>query len=153
MRGTTVTMTRAVKALTFALGAAAILSPGAAWAEAMPRPVRAVVTLAPPAPRLATIFELKLRVPQGQGLARLLLDAGVARDDAAEAARLAAGHCDGLGGCDARVAISRQLDAAGLRVERLVLVSPSGQTVIERRDGRLALNPAAVGTGRAAALI
>ncbi len=123
----------------------------AASAEPAPTALPAVVTHAAPAPRLATVFELKLRLPQGRGLARLLLDAGVASEDAAEAARIAAGHCDPVGGCDAKVAISRQLDS-NLRVERVVLVSASGQTVIERRDGRLALNPASVDATRAAEL-
>jgi hypothetical protein len=124
----------------------------AASAEQAPPAVPAVVTSAVPAPRLATVFELKLRLPQGRGLARLLLDAGVASDDAGQAAKLAAGRCDPIGACDAKVAMSRQL-GSGLRVERIVLMSASGQTVIERRDGRLAPNPAAVTSTKAAALI
>jgi len=140
---------RLVTAITYAPLLA--LAPAAALAEAMPA-LPAVVSTAPPAPRLATVFELKLRLPHGVGLARLLLEAGVASDDAADAAKLAVGHCQSVGGCDAKVAISRQLDSR-LRVERVVLMSASGQTVIERRDGRLALNPSAVTTTRAAALI
>jgi len=124
----------------------------AASAETQPAPRPAVVTTALPAPRLATLFEVKARLAEGRGLTRMLLDTGVAKDDAAEAAKLAAGHCDDLGGCGATVSISRQLDA-GLRIERLVLVSAVGQTVIERRDDRLALNPAAVDAKKAAALI
>jgi len=137
-----------------ALVAATLIGTSAAEAPAEPAPraIPAVVTHAVPVPQLATVFELKLRLPQGRGLARLLLDAGVASDDAAEAAKLAAGNCDPIGGCDAKVAVSRQL-GSGLRVERIVLLSASGQTVIERRDGRLALNPAAVATTRSAALI
>lgn len=122
-----------------------------ASAETQPAPRPAVVTTALPAPRLATMFEVKARLSEGRGLPRMLLDIGVAKDDAAEAAKLAAGHCE-LGGCSAIASISRQLDAT-LRVERLVLVSAAGQTVIERRDGRLALNPAAVDAKKAAALI
>ena len=36
--------------------------------------------------KLAGQFQLKLHLPQGKGLARLLIDAGVAQDDAAAAA-------------------------------------------------------------------
>jgi hypothetical protein len=142
-------MTVSYRILCAALG---LFAAAAAAAEAQPAPLPAVVTSALPAPRLATVFELKMSLPQGKGLARQLLVAGVAKEDAAEAAKLAAGHCDGIGGCNAKVEISRQLDT-GLRVERLVLVSASGQTVIERRNGRLALNPDAVSATKAAALI
>ena len=121
-------------------------------AETQPAPMPAVVTTTLPAPRLATVFEIKARLADGLGLSRMLLESGVAKDDAAEAVRLASGHCGGLGGCNAVVSVSRQLDT-GLRVERVVLVGSDGQTVIERRDGRLALNPAAVDAKKAAALI
>ena len=123
----------------------------AAHAEQAPA-LPAIVTGASPAPRLATMFELKFRLPQGQVIESLLIDAGIATADAAEAAKLAAGRCTGLGGCTATVAISRQL-GSGVRVERMVLVTQSGQTVIERRNGRLALNPDAVATTKASALI
>jgi len=128
------------------------LAATAASAEPPPAPMPAVVTTALPAPRLATVFEIKARLADGLGLSRMLLESGVAKDDAAEAVRLASGHCGGLGGCNAVVSVSRQLDT-GLRVERVVLVGSDGQTVIERRDGRLALNPAAVDAKKAAALI
>jgi hypothetical protein len=137
------------KILGVALGAFAAT---AASAEPQPAPLPAVVTTALPAPRLATVFELKTRLSSGRGLARMLLDTGVAKADAAEAARLAAGHCDDLAGCSVTVSVSRQLEA-GLTVERVVLMGAAGQTVIERRDGRLALNPAAVDAKKAAALI
>jgi hypothetical protein len=125
-----------------------------AVAEPAPPSLRAVVTHVLPAPRLATVFELKLQLPQGRGLARMLLDAGVAGDDAAQAARLAAGHLgDGTGGCVAKVEISRPLDAAGLRVERIVLSAADGQTTIERRGDRLALTTAAAHAAPGATLI
>lgn len=145
---------RLPKIVLSALGGTALLVPEAAIAEDTPPAIAAVVTHALPAPRLATIFELKLKLPQGRGLARMLLDAGVTREDAGEAARLAAGHLgDKAGGCDAKVEISRSAGASGLRLERLVLSTSDGQTVIERRNGQLALNPAAVAPMRAAALI
>jgi hypothetical protein len=102
--------------------------------------LNAIPGAAAPAPKLAAVFELKLRLPEGRGLARLLLDAGVGREDAAAAARLAAGHLgDGLGGCEAKVAISRPVQggAGDLQLERLVLMSRSGQVIIERRGGEL----------------
>jgi hypothetical protein len=133
--------------------AAIALAPSAALAQQMPGAQPAVVTRALPAPRLATIFELKLQLPEGRGLARLLLDAGIASDDAAEAARLAVGHLgDGSGGSEAKVEISRPLDAKGLRLERLVLSSADGTTTIERRGDRLALTSTAA-HAHAAALI
>ncbi len=128
------------------------IAPGAALADESPAPIAAVVKHAVPAPKLATMFVLNLSLPHGQGLARLLLDAGVATGDAADAERLAAGHCGGLGGCAAKVEISRRIDGGDVRIERLVLAGPTGRTVIERRNGRLTLNPAAVDTARAAAL-
>src|SRR5260221_13765408 len=84
--------------------AAALIGSIAAEASAATEPtaIPAVGTRAVPVPRLATLFELKLRLPQGRGLARLLLDAGVASDDAAEAAKLAPGKCDPIGGGDAK---------------------------------------------------
>jgi hypothetical protein len=123
-----------------------------ASAEAQPAPAPAVVTTALPAPRLATVFEFKVSLPEGKGLARVLLDAGVGSDDAAQAARLAAGHCDSTGGCNAKISISHQL-GAGIQIERLVLADASGQTVIERRNGRLALNPHAVAPNRTTAFV
>jgi hypothetical protein len=133
--------------------AAIALAPSAALAEKLPGAEPTVVTRAVPAPRLATVFELKLRLPEGRGLARLLLDAGVASDDAAEAARLAAGHLgDGSGGSSAKVEISRPLDATGLRLERLILSSADGTTIIERRGDTLALTSTAA-HAKAAALI
>jgi hypothetical protein len=86
------------------------------------------------------MFELKLRLPEGRGLARLLLQAGVDRDDAAAAARLAAGHLgDDLGGCEAKVTISRSVEGGGLRLERVMLLTEAAQTIIERRQGELML--------------
>lgn len=92
----------------------------------------------PLAPALANLFEVKFRLPAGRGLARYLLEIGVDQKDAAEAARLAAGHLgDGAGDCLAKVAISRPLTGAGLTIERVTLVTQSQQTVIDRRDGDL----------------
>lgn len=134
--------------------AATALAPNAALAQDPPGTLPAVVTRALPAPRLATVFELKLQLPEGRGLARLLLDAGIASDDAAEAARLAAGHLgDGSGGAAAKVEISRPLDSKGMRLERLVLSSDAGTTIIERRGDRLALTSTAAHVSAAAALI
>jgi hypothetical protein len=128
------------------LGAAALaaigslLAPCAAGAAEMPSFLNAPATAAAPAPKLAVQFELKLRLPEGRGLARLLLDAGVDRDDAAAAARLAAGHLgDGLGGCEAEVSISRSVEGGGFRLVRVMLMTQADQTVIERRGSGLAI--------------
>src|SRR5260221_9949125 len=88
--------------------AAALIGSIAAEASAATEPtaIPAVVTRAIPTPRLATLFELKLRLPQGRGLARLLLDAGIASHDTAEAAKLAPGKCDPIRGIAAQVPLS-----------------------------------------------
>jgi hypothetical protein len=105
-------------------------------AQFLNAPVRAG---APPA-RLAVQYEMKLRLPEGRGLARLLLDAGVEQNDAAAAARIAAGHLgEDLGGCQAKVSVSRSSDGNGYRLERVTLFTQEGQTVIERRRGELAI--------------
>jgi hypothetical protein len=124
------------------VAAALLVAPGVACAAELPV-LHAPATPAPPQPKLAGLFELKLRLPEGHGLASLLLQAGVDRDDAAMAARLAAGHLgDGLGGCDAKVTVSRSLDGPGFRLERVVLLSPAGQTIIERHRVGLEIAPA-----------
>ena len=51
------------------------------------------------------------------------------------------------------MAFTGEIGLSSLAVERVVLMGAAGQTVIERRDGRLALNPAAVDAKKAAALI
>jgi hypothetical protein len=92
----------------------------------------------PPSPRLAGLFDLQLQLPEGRGLARLLLDAGVDEKDAASAARVAAGHLgDGSGGCTVKVALSRAAQGLGFSLQRLVLTTGAGQTIIERRAGSL----------------
>src|SRR4051794_9723963 len=71
------------------------------------------MSVSPPAPKLAVLFALKIRLPEGRGLAASLLQAGVEQDDAAAAARIAAGHLgDGSGGCDAKAEISRVAGSA-----------------------------------------
>jgi hypothetical protein len=114
-----------------------LVAPSLACADELPPGFHAS---AAPVPNLAALFQLKFQLPEGRGLARLLLQAGVGRDDAAAAARLAAGHLgDGLGGCDIKVEISKPLGANNFKLERVVLMSLAGQTVIERRGGELAV--------------
>ena len=105
-----------------------------------------------PTPKFAAQFQLRLRLPEGRGLARLLLDAGVSRDDAGAAARLAAGHLGaGVGGCTALVSIERSAGTTtGFSLVRVQLVTDATQTVIERRgrDLVVASDTAARGTPR-----
>ena len=90
--------------------------------------------------KLAVQYDLKLRLPEGRGLARLLLDAGVDRDDAAAAARLAAGHMgDGAGGCDVQVSITKGAGAGGFKLVRATLMTNATRTVIERRGAELTI--------------
>jgi hypothetical protein len=122
------------------LAAGLCLAPSVASAAEKGQFLNAPVSSASPAPRLAVQYELKLRLPEGRGLARLLLDAGVNSEDAGAAARLAAGHLgDGLGGCDVKVAISRSVGDRGYRLDRVTLFTLGDQTVIERRRGELTI--------------
>lgn len=128
----------------FALGL--LIAPGATSAADLPPPIPVPVTQPPPLSRLAGVFELQLRLPEGRGLAKALLQMGVDREDAAMAARLAAGHLgDGLGGCQVKVAISRPIEGRGYRLEGLVLTTQAERTSIMRRGGSLELIPAAKG--------
>ena len=123
-----------------AISVAAMLLPGAAYAGESAQFLNAPASAAAPAPKLAVQYELKLRLPEGRGLARLLLDAGVDRDDAAAAARLAAGHMgDALGGCDVQVSISGAARGTGFRLVRATLMTAASQTVIERRGTELTI--------------
>jgi hypothetical protein len=98
------------------------------------------MSVAPPAPQLALMFVLKLRLPEGRGLAAQLLQAGVDENDAATSARIAAGHLgDGEGGCNAKIEISRPVGATHFRLERIELTTDDRRTIIERRQGQLSL--------------
>jgi hypothetical protein len=119
---------------------AALLLPGAAYAGETARFLNAPATSAAPAIKLAVQYDLKLRLPEGRGLARLLLDAGVDREDAAAAARLAAGHMgDGAGGCEVQVSITKAPDAGESRLVRATLMTSASRTVIERRGAELTI--------------
>ena len=102
--------------------------------------LKAPVEMAAPPARLAVQYELQLNLPEGRGLARLLIEAGVSQDDAAAAARLASGHLgEEIGGCQAKVSVSRGSDGRGFALERVTLFTNADQTVIERRRGELAV--------------
>jgi hypothetical protein len=97
-------------------------------------------TKAPPPTKIAVLFAFRVHLPEGRGLARALLDLGVDRDDAAAAAKVAAGHLgEGDGGCDAKIEISRVISASGYKLERVSLVTQASQSTIERRSGELTL--------------
>lgn len=122
---------------TFLAGALLFASTAAAAQESA-QFILAPATAALAVPKLAVQYQLELRLPEGRGLARVLLDAGVNQDDAAAAARLAAGHLgDGAGGCSARVSVTRSVGDDGYRLVRVMLSSDASQTVIERRGGEL----------------
>ncbi|MFL6722409.1 MAG: hypothetical protein ACJ8FT_11500 [Sphingomonas sp.] len=101
--------------------------------------LNAPAVAASPVPKLAVQFGLKLHLPEGKGLARLLIDAGVNQEDAAEAAKLAAGHLGaGLGGCEATVSIERSA-GGGFSLVRVQLSTDARQAVIERRGNEFTL--------------
>jgi hypothetical protein len=115
-----------------------ILVPGTAGAAETGHFLKAPAATTPPPVRLAVQYDLKLRLPEGRGLARLLLDAGVDQGDAAAAARLAAGHLgNGSGGCEVKVSITRA--GNGFRLVRAMLMTEADQTVIEWRGAELAI--------------
>lgn len=110
--------------------------------------LNAPATQAVPSVKFAVQFELNLRLPEGKGLARMLLDAGVDREDAAAAARLAAGHLgDGQGGCNARVSIQGAPGGAGFRLVRVQLLTQADRMVIERRGSELTVASQAPASG------
>lgn len=89
--------------------------------------------------RFAGQFELKLHLPQGRGLARLLIDAGVDKEDAAATAKLAAGRMgDDQNGCFATVSVERAADGV-LKLVRIMVTTDEQRTVIERRGASLAI--------------
>lgn len=125
------------------LGAAGAIwlafGPQIANASEVPRTAIAPAKSAMPL-QLAVQFELKIRLPEGQGLARSLLDIGIDGNDASLAARLAAGHMGaGAGGCEVRISISKAAQGNGFHIERLMLLTRIAQTVIERRVGELTI--------------
>ena len=124
------------------LAALGCLAPtGIARAAEQPLFLNAPSKTAAPIPRMAVQFGLKLQIPDGRGLARLLIDSGVNQEDAARAARLAAGHMgEHDGGCSANVTVSRGVDGSGFRVIRVALMTRGTETVIERRGAELTIS-------------
>jgi hypothetical protein len=119
---------------------ASLLAAATAGAAEMARFLNAPAEARLSSPKLAVQFELKLRLPEGRGLARLLLDAGVSKNDAAAAAQIAAGHMgDGSGGCFAKVSIARDFSSGAFNVVRVMLSTDDDQTVIERRGADLTI--------------
>jgi hypothetical protein len=126
--------------LLFALPLAALLVPSAAYGGETARFLNAPASAAAPAVKFAVEYDLKLKLPDGRGLARQLLDVGVDRDDAASAARLAAGHLgDGGGGCEVQVSIARSADSGGFKLVRATVMTNASRTVIERRGTELTI--------------
>jgi hypothetical protein len=93
----------------------------------------------PPSAKAAAQFQLKVSLPEGRGLARALLDVGVKQEDAAAAAKVAAGHLgSGVGGCQALVSIERNPDGSYSLV-RVQLATDAHRAVIEWRGTDLVL--------------
>jgi hypothetical protein len=123
-----------------AVTAALLSAAGPAQAGETAKFLNAPATATAPALKLAVQFDLQLQLPEGRGLAQLLMNAGVDQNDAAAAARLAAGHLgDGTGGCFAKVSIARDSASGAYSLVRVMLMTERDQTVIERRGGELAI--------------
>jgi hypothetical protein len=130
-------MLRATIVWTAVAAASSFGLPGAASAAEHATFLNAPAAAGSMVPKLAVQFQLKLRLPEGRGLARLLLDAGVSEADAGEAARVAAGHLGaGSGGCQARVSVERSAEGV-FSVARVELITDAHETVIERRGAEL----------------
>jgi hypothetical protein len=92
----------------------------------------------PPAAKFAGQFQLRLQLADGR-LTRALLDVGVKQEDAAAAAKLAAGHLGmGGGGCQALVSIERNPGGA-YSLMRVQLTTDSRRAIIEWRGSELVL--------------
>jgi murein DD-endopeptidase MepM/ murein hydrolase activator NlpD len=122
----------------------------AASASAAANPVELLPLLADPgaSPKAARdpaeLFELTLRLPAGGDLSKLLVQAGAAKDDAANAARLIAAQTgDGLGESDVKLALSKE--NRGLRVQRLAILGDTGEILLQRDGNALAIVPAPAG--------
>lgn len=93
----------------------------------------------PPAAKAAAQFQLKVSLREGRGLARALLDLGVRQDDAAAAAKVAAGHLGAeAGGCEALVSIERN-PTGDYSLMRVQLATDTRRAVIEWRGTELVL--------------
>lgn len=115
--------------------------------------LNAPLSHARPSIELAVQSEWSIRLPDGKGIARALIDNGVSQADAAAAAKLAAGHLgQDFGGCTAKVAYSRSSDGSAVRVERIKIYTLTSQTVIERRLGELVI-ASQTATGRSVRLV
>lgn len=120
------------------LAASALALPSTATAEENANVLSAIAQPGMGAPRLAGQFQLRLRLADGR-LARALLDLGVRQEDAAAAAKLAAGHLGTeSGGCDALVSIERNPDGT-YSLMRMQLATDTRRAVIEWRGTDLVL--------------
>lgn len=135
------------------IGSALILIPSISSAAGSPPLVATPFPTISVSPERAGLFELNVRLPEGRGLSALLLQAGVVQEDAAAAAKVAAGHLgNGSGGCVAKVQVSQSIGNAGFRIARLVLTTEVGRAIIERRQGELML-ASVINLSKSAALI
>jgi len=131
-----------ITALPFHAAAIVALSsmacPTAAAAEKHADVLSAIARPGMGAPKFAGQFQLRLQLADGR-LARALLDVGVKQEDAAAAAKLAAGHLGmDAGGCQALVSIERNPDGA-YSLMRVQLTTDSRRAVIEWRGSELVL--------------
>lgn len=118
------------------LAMSALALPGTAAAEDRANVLSAIAKPGMGAPKFAGQFQLRLQLADGR-LARALLDVGVKEEDAAAAAKLAAGHLGmGAGGCQALVSIERNPNGA-YSLMRVQLTTDSRRAVIEWRGSEL----------------
>lgn len=134
-----------ISLLAICLTAAAAIGSPALAAEGPPL-VTAPATSQAPTVSLALSYELKFWLAPSTTLAELLLQSNITAEDATAADKLAAGHESISRGCFVRVAVTKPLGSTDYRLQRLTLITDDGQTVMERRNGAIAI----VATGRPA---
>lgn len=140
-------------ALVGCLLAAALLPTQAASADDRPF-LRAPASQGSLPVKLAVAFELRFHLAAGGDLEAMLVQADVDADDAAAAARLAAGTAsDTASGCYVKIAITKSLNGNGFRIERLTLLTEASQTVMERRGGELTVSASGARVTRLRSLV
>jgi hypothetical protein len=124
-----------IAALSSLLGAAE-----SACASETARFLNAPASAIAPAAASAVQYELDLRLRGSSGFMQVLLEAGIDRDDVANASRLASDQLrHDSSRCDVKVSISRPIGRDAFRLVRVMLTSEAGQIVIERRGADLVL--------------
>lgn len=106
----------------------------------MPPLVLAPATSSVPVVKQAVLYKLKLHLQTSRAFADQLLQIGISEADVEAAMELAADRLGkGDAACDVTLEVSRAFGGQGFALERATVFASTGQTVIERRRGALAV--------------